>query len=463
MANALTNYAQQKYNDYSTLKQSALGDFSTASAQLKVAKSSYESLVSQVATLDNAIASKRLAMSEVNNMPSDIETLAEQLRQLLIDRRHQNGELAIAAQTVRFSELSVSLFETQIAQITQTLTEVNNELTAATQRQQHHDLWLATETEDAIDDVRDLATDLLAGNPITVAEGEENPADAYNAATARIENDFPALLLVRARARAALLNNRLASYQSYQNSINDDVLDHGAATEGSVGLVAQRTLQYEATELNLKSYALSSVGLYQHALSQLKSVVSSGTLTSAESARITSLELAADSDEITTENTLHEAREAVIAKRLDVQLAIIAAQQNDVNADPNSDSAVQTAQSELVALEADLVAAEVAHTTEFATSIDLWESAIPDALWANLHNYDAAQQTLTLLSNSDGSVLASAFTNAESALVVALTADDNSKKLDNVLTAAGKVAGSKNEYLQSNQQSLLLSAMRGDY
>jgi len=463
MAAALTTYYQDRYNSFVSLNDIALADFTAASDDLKSALASYQLAVDAGAELDSSIAAKRAEMSAASKMPSDVETLAEELRQLLIDRRHNTATIANAAEDFKFAEIAVTTTETRLAELDSLLTQSAAGLAAAQQRETQHDSWVSSEIEDDITVVRDLATALLAENPITVADGETNPADVLAAATARIDGDIPEVLLARARARAALAAGKLTEFQTYRASIDNDLFSHGASSSGSSGLLAQRWAEYEATESDLRNYALNSVNQYDLALNLLTSIGASQDLTQAESDRITEQTLAVDADEITTEATLHDARAAVAAQKLTVELAIVAARVADVNAVPTADPGVISAQDDLATMETDLASAEAAHTEEFASAIDLWEGAIPDAIWANLQAYDSAIGILTALSTSNASTLTTAFTNTEDALVIAAIADDNNIKLDQTLAAASTMANMNTEYISSVRQAVGLSAMRGDY
>ena len=463
MAAALTTYYQQRYDSFVSLKDIAQADFTTASNDLKLALGDYQSAVDEGAGLDRSIATKRSEMSAASNMPADVETLAEELRQLLIDRRHNTATIANAAEAFKFAETAVATAETRLAELDGLLTQAAADLAAVQQRETLHDTWVSSETEDAITVVRDLAADLLVENPITVDDGEINPADVLAAAKPRVEGDIPEVLLTRARARAALVAGKLTEFQTYRLSIDIEMSNHDVSSSGSSALVVERWTGYEAAENDLRNYALNSVSQYGLALSLLTSITESLELTLAEKDRITAQELAVDSDEITTEATLHDARAAVAAQKLTVELAIVVALVADVNADTAADADVITAQGDLANLEADLTAAETAHTTEFATAIDLWEGSIPDAVWANLQAYDSSIGILTVLSTSDAAALTTAFTDAEDAFALAATDDDNNIKLDQALSAASTTARLNTEYISSVQPSVGLSAMRGDY
>ncbi len=463
MAATLTDFVQQKYDGYVELIEQLKAELSKIRDEQKQTYARYENTLKEAMELDKAIAATRQEMSNSNNMPADIETLAEQLRQQLIERRHLAASLADLAQSVKFVDKNVSVEESLLVELTSTTSLWETDLEDATGLQQHQDNWVSSETEDAISAVRDIATALLAETPITVEEGETDPAVILSSATLRIQTDIPETLLNRARARASLQDEKIAAFESYDNTLTSEYLDHIASSSGSDGVVTQRWSEYQVANSHLRSYALKSVGRYQHAINQLGSVVNSQELTAAEIERINSLVLEPDSDELTTEQVLHEARDAVLVQQLEIELAVVAALKADVNADPSSDTDVQAAKDHLVTLSAELVAAESAHTAEFASNIDLWESAIPDPIWANLYAYDSSIEILTEISTSDSAALVAALSSAEDALVAALSSDDDDSKLNTVLTALSSRASVQAEYLSSVQTSISLSAMRGDY
>jgi len=463
MAAALTNFYQQKYDNYLLLRDAAQTEFTAASDELKLALDAYQSAVDAGSELDDMIAAKRKEMSAANIMPSDIEIMAGELRQLLTSRRHNSAAVSDAGGALKFAEILSETAGSRLAALNTLLVEAQADLTAAEQRQTHHDNWVSSDTEDAITVVRDLAVDLLAENPITVAEGEINPADVLAAATARVEADIPEVLRDRARARAVQVSDNVSEFESFRASITSDLLGHDASSNGAAGLMRQRQAEYQAAESDLKNYALKSVSRYDLALSLLTTIGESPELTQAESDRIAAQALAVDAVEMTTEAALHDARAAVAVQKLAVQLAIVAARVADINADPAVDAAVLSAQADLVSALADLDAAETAHTDEFADTVDLWEGAIPAGIWANLRAYDSAMEILTALSTSDAGPLTTAFTNAEDAFVAAATDNDNNLKLNQALVSASSIANQSADYIASVQQSVSLSAMRGDY
>ncbi len=463
MTAELTTFFQQRWDGYDALAQQARDDFSAWSDAIKSALLVYDAAVTTGSDLDRQISAKRLNMSAASNMPADVELLAEELRQLLIRRRHSTATIAGAAEILSFAKAELEVAQSSLNAYSQMLAVAETKLAAASKEEAYHGGWISTETEDAISAVRDLAIDLLAENPIAVEEGEINPADVLAAAAARIEGDIPDVLRARARDRAALALSRIAAFHNLDESIGDDVLNHGTSSKGSSGLLVQRRAEYETAENAFKQYALTSVSRYQLALSLLTSVADSRELTVAESDRISALTLAVDADEITTETALHLVLVAVDAKKLDVDLAIVAALVADIDADPLANAAVIATKGALTGLEADLVTAKTAHTQEFADALDSWEGAVPDAIWANLQAFDSAMAMLTAISTSDATPLTTDLINAKNALVSAADDDDDNRKLELALSAAASIAKRKTQHVTSVQQSVGLSAMRGDY
>jgi len=162
MAATLTDFVQQKYDGYVELIEQLKAELSKIRDEQKQTYARYENTLKEAMELDKAIAATRQEMSNSNNMPADIETLAEQLRQQLIERRHLAASLADLAQSVKFVDKNVSVEESLLVELTSTTSLWETDLEDATGLQQHQDNWVSSETEDAISAVRDIATALLA-------------------------------------------------------------------------------------------------------------------------------------------------------------------------------------------------------------------------------------------------------------------------------------------------------------
>lgn len=327
---------------------------------------------------------------------------------------------------------------------------------------------LSTVTEDyesLIADAAELdkATALLADSFVADPEEEINPAEVLSEATTRIEDDIPEVLRDRAKARVALISNRIADSLSIKNTSLSHALTQTTSSTGDSGLVAQRWSELENAHEQLGQYALTTVSQYNTAIDLLQSIVSSTDLSDSSSEAIEEAALAEDADAVTTETTLQAARAAVDAKQLELEEAIIDAVIADVNADPADDATVQAKESELSTLEDDLTSAESAHTAEFSTAMDLWEASVPDHIWNNFHNYEKAIALLTSVSTSAAASLVTAVTDAETALVTAMQTEDNNHRLTQFLESAAHLLTKEYDYLLSAEKSLSLSALRGDF
>ena len=463
MATGLTAFVQQKRDNYIALIQQAQLDFSIASQSLFSALDDYEVLIGEAAELDELISAIRQQMALVSNMPADINALAEELRTMLIDRRHNTAALADGGENVNQAKIIVAGHEADIVEVNKLLNAAEAELEKVELMGEHHSAWTASDLEDEITVVRDTSTALLTDSFTPDPDDEINPAEILATAKSRIESDIPEVLRDRARVRAGFITDKISGFQSVKDFTSTSLHSHIASMTGSSGLLKQRKAEYEIAENHLKHYALTSLDQYERAVNMLISIADSKELTPAESDVIAAMALAVDSDAVTTEAALHAARAAAAAKKIELEQADIAARIVDINSDPTSDADVQARQSELDTLESELAAAESAHTEAFELELDLWEAVIPNFIWANLQLYDTALALLSGLSSSDGGALTTAFTDAEALLVSTITTHDNNQKLSHYLKASADAAANRNNYLVNVRTSVSLSSMRGDY
>lgn len=463
MTAALTTHASQRRDGYQTLKQDAQSDFNTAKATQESAKSDYDSAVADAAELDKDIASLRRQLSASSNMPADIADLSEDLRDRLIERAHLTAAIARARQAHFNAKTQAELLQTRLATLASQLKDAEADLAKAELREARHTAWTDADLEDEIDTLRTIAGQLLDGSFTPDPEADSNPLDTLNNARNRVEVDIPQVLRNRARVRADQADAQIRAYRDLRDAIAGHYRSHRATAEGSSGRVARREAEFESAENDLKRYALTSIQNYAHAIELLQSVVDSAPLTDAASDAIAAAALAADSDEVATETALHDARRAVEDKELEVELAIVAARVNDINANPDDDPDVQARRAELTTLQSDLADANAAHTDAFATAMDIWEAAVPDAIWNNLHLYDRAVDLLTELRDSDRSPLVTALTDTESTLITALAQDDNNRRLRDYLCHSLSLAREESDFLARFSGALSISALRGDY
>lgn len=462
MATALIDYHQQKYDALVSQRQTTQLALKAANTALASARANQSVLAGTSAELSAAIGARRAQLANPNLMPADIEALAAELQALLISRRHNNADLLEAEAIIADNVAQFDVLTPQLARLHEAVTQAAGELAAAEQRGEQHAAWLGSDTVDAVTALQAAAQTLLdveGGGPVEA----DSPSATLAAAKARVDGDIPDALrdLARLRAEAVVMDVELQA--ELAAGLDALVQAQARSVAADAGLVAQRRAEYAAAEAALKNHALGLRDEFSRALGLLTAVASSPALTVAERSRITALALADDSDAITTANELVEAQAAVAAKRQDLQLAIAAARAADINADPYDDSSVQSEQSELDTREATLVDAVTAHTDAFADALDEWEGAVPDAIWANLHNYDQAIAALERVVDSDGATLASEFAAAETALIAALVVADDHQRLTLLLWREQALAAARAQQLQASAATRQLAAARGDY
>lgn len=462
MANTLIAHYQQKHNGLVTRKQTAQATFNAVSAQLKIEQEAHTALVDNNTELTSDIAKKRVQLASPSNMPADIEALAMQLRDLLIDRRHNTALLLEAEQHIDELQAQLDQLGEALNRLSKALSAAAGDLATAQRRGAQHADWVSAEVNDLISDLKNQAQALLNVDSGMGTVDPDGDTGLMDKARDRVNDDIPELLRSRARVRRAAVSADLARQRTLVAALKVHQRNQAVSVSADVGLLARRWAEYQEAEAALSTHAVSLGGELNRALNLFSSIVASARLTDPEKTRIDAVALTSDSDPITTEIALSDARAAVAAQALVLQLAITAALVSDIDADPMSDTTVQDERNELDTLEAALATAKSTHAPH-GDALDTWEGAVPDAIWANLHNYDQAIAALNKIVSSDGTALENAFTSAENALVLALSDIDTHQRLTARLADDTAVAESALESLASSAAARQLSATRGDF
>ncbi|MBC8290969.1 MAG: hypothetical protein H8E37_11705, partial [Planctomycetes bacterium] len=102
------------------------------------ALANYSTLVTEVASLDDDIAATRREIAAASS-PADIEALAEELEDLLIDLSLQKGKLIAASAQLNSAQTEADLAQEAVRQIEREVAEAAATLTEETARKEFHD------------------------------------------------------------------------------------------------------------------------------------------------------------------------------------------------------------------------------------------------------------------------------------------------------------------------------------
>lgn len=461
MATTLKGFAQESRDRYSAMGALAQSDYSQATDDLAAANSSYSTLVTEYAALERDIAAKRAAMAEEGLMPSDIEVLAGELRDLMIDLRAKRAELLEAEEAKIWLSHQKDQVEQQLSTLTSQVAAAEEGLTEAEDRDDQHTNWKQSVSDGDISTLQTRATELLDARAAGSEPEDEEEALIWNAKQ-RIDGDIPSVLLVRARERGAQIKNKFATLNGSRDDLEDRIGTQSAADSGVIGLSTQRWIAFERAEASFMSLVLQSQSHFDQVVALLTSVKQSTVLSAAETARTSDVSLAVDADAVVNEKARDDAQDDVSAKQAEIEEALLDAMVADINADPEIDPTVIAKRAELVPLEAALASAEGDYDAAMHNEMDLWEGAVPDHIWANLVAYDRAELLLTTLKDADAAALSAAMDAAESSLVAALEAEDEAARLNDALESGLDLAAAWSSELNNSYQAQMLSRVRGD-
>jgi len=461
MATTLKTFAEESRDRYSDMETAAQSDYSQATGDLAIANDSYATLVTEYAALESDIAAKRAAMAEESLMPSDIEVLAEELRDLLIDLRAKRAEILEAEENKIWLGHQKDQVEQQLSALTSQVAAAEEGLADAEDRDDQHTSWKQSVSDGDIAAIQARATELLDARSAGSEPEDEEEAAIWNAKQ-RVKDDIPEVLLIRARERGEQIQNKFAALNVARDGLEDRIGTQSAADNGAIGLSIQRWIDFERVEAAFMSLVLQSQSHFDQAVALLTSVVQSTELSAAETARISDVSLAVDADAVVNEKARDDAQDDVSAKQAEIEEALLDAMVADINADPETDATVIAKRAELVPLEAALASAEGDYDATMRSEMDTWEGAVPDHIWANVVSYDRAELLLTALKDADAAALSAAMDAAESSLVAALEAEDEAARLSDALESGLDLAAAWASELNNSYQAQMLSRVRGD-
>jgi hypothetical protein len=462
MASTLNEFANDLTDTYTDLKDEAQDALAQATQDLAEAQNDYDEVVAEYAELEKAIADKRAAMSKAL-MPADIELLASELRDLILQLRKKRVELHDAQEALDAAQRDRDLAERQLKRASSTLSEVQADRVLVEAREERHTEWKQKVSDGDLSDLAATATALLDAATDPPAEEDEEAVKNIKTATTRIAADIPADLLTRARERTQQTQTSLSDDRGLLDDVEDELGGHREANEGATGLVAKRWIAFERAEAAFQDFVVLSESRYQQALSLLKSVAESTELTPAEEDRITEVTLSGgDEEALTKEQARDQAQADVDAKDIEIELAIVQALIADVDADPEDDATVIAKRAELDTLNTTLTDKESDYSQTMRDNLDLWESAVPDHVWANVVAYDQAIVLLTGIKDGDTSALSAAMDSTELSLVQALEEEDKSERTDDFLEDSIESLTQHFEFIRNDHQQRLLGAVRGD-
>lgn len=463
MATTLKDYAQQRLNRYSAQQTSALNRFSQLSNDYAAALENHSNHTRAYAELAAQISDKRRAMSDGDLMPSEIEELASQLRDLLRQQRIEQGEVLAADEVQSLLHGARGEVEAQLSELKELVAEASAELQQETAREAKLAQWNAHLADDAFSDLQAQATAVLDAADEASEPGEEAPdARAIWQAKQRLGNDIPEVLLERARERAAVIDGRLDESAELLQWMEDKAATQGATDSGLSGVTAQRWLAFERAEEGYRATVTQGNSRYAQAMGLLAAINASEELSVAETQRIADTALAVDAEPLLKEQVRDQAQDAVYVAQNSVEMALAAAQIADIDTDPETIQAVIDARDELSTKEAELVAAESDYDAAMREAVDEWEGALSNHTWNNLINFDRAVALLKTVRDVDLTALSSAMESAQSSLVSALEAEDQALRRELVLEQAVGRSGGQFDVLSNAYTAQLISRIRGD-
>lgn len=464
---SLKELATQQHAQLQTQKTATQAVVDAAHADFVSTQQSHQTLLTEIADLEKEIEETRQALGNAL-MPSDGDSAVDDLRQLIIDFRRKRSTLLTSDDALDDAKTVVEFRQADLVDIESRLHAAATELKAATNRDDLHQSWQTQLGIEPMSAIRADATNVLA---LTAPAGEDdeeklNNIATYAAAKARVEQDIPESLRLRATARGERMEKQLDSIRATSSSADTLVAIHLKNTNGPAANVEKLNAEFLAAESRLRSYVTHALEHLAGASSLANQVNSSIELTVAETEEIDGTsdpDLVTDGEAaIAVEKDRDEKQQAVADAEAALNNKIVELKAADIDVDISANAEVTTLQGELDTAQGELVTAEAALTQGVKNSLDKWEAAVPDPVWKNLVRFNTATQTLNELKDTDPADLTDAMNDAEAALIAGLTAADKNSRTFDFLTDNKDSGILRLRRAEQTHQVRVLGAVRGD-
>ena len=471
----------------------------------------------ELASLEAQAASIRQKLSVIAT-PADGEALLDALEQTTVRIRATQaaivkiqGRFSIATANMAQAQTELAAAAVQQQQATAALVEAVDSNTAR------------EELSNALGNPPLTEVNLKAGKALD--ESDPVDGVAFKEAKERIEGDIPPKLIERAHARREqerkLINDELKEYRDAE----DAVLKEGATNGGLAKVAEQARAVFKRAEEAARDFVGGAESRLAQAKAALVQVgdPDQSPLTPEQKARITDPALEADREAAAgDEETLHTTvakdlsdkqallDEAILKAKADPSAAnlqavndardevdaaqtafdtadqawrdketLLGAAVDNVEAkqaalagaiqqavaggnDPETDPDVIQAKDDVTAAENARKTAEDDYKASPHGTLDLWETAVPDATWRLFEKYEHAVETLNALKNANPATLKNDLKTTEEAYVAARFAADKSSSVLAQLTAEQSHRAVRQDGAQRTADARLFSALRGD-
>ncbi len=307
---------QQQVLDRSILSKTAVqqsladlrSDDPTVDVSIVNGKARKKAWLGWLESLVRAIHSKRVAMSDPGLSPADVESLAGEVRTLLIKRRGAQSFINDETRVIGEGEARLSEMGGWLEELNQDVAAAAAGLESATQRHEQHQEWFGKLTEAPLTDLKTAADQML------------NAADGpFKLAEARVNGDIPEKLRSRALARMNVVFESEKIGASALSGLDAAYDTKNQEDQKLSGAAEEKLSVYQTAVDALEDLVVNGPSKLQIAESMLNAIVTSEAMTTAQSAQVNALVTAAGVDaHLALEDTRNTKQKALDKARYDL-------------------------------------------------------------------------------------------------------------------------------------------------
>lgn len=438
---------QAKAQALVTSAQAAMAD---AQDKLATAIKNRDQAAKDVADLAQEMAGLRAQLKNIV-VPADAQPLIVQLTSDMTAMRGKQEALLDANEDLLYRQRGITRASAQIAAAAAVLASANVGLTTAKADAASRQSLRDAITQPPLDTMKADAAAAMAGLEFTDAQGKLRG------------HDIPNELFDRAIQRgdeAAAVVDATRTHANWAENVMNEALD---ATQGQSGAVASAKTTFTRSRDAFETYVATAKQRYDQALGLLTSIPGGPSPSTAEQAQISDATKQADRDAaLTNEKSVADNQAAYGAAQASVDLATWEAIRTNPDADPSTDTNVKTAVSYRdTTIKPKLDAATAAFTPAMQSTLDEWQTDVPDSTWMLVSNFQVANAILTDLSNTDPTQLQTQMDADELPYGQALSDQAQSERAALLLANAIQDSADWRDAMSRTEAETISTAVRG--
>jgi len=446
----VVDYASDRKTKAQAAAANAQAAMADALVKLAASESAHEASLKDVSDLTLEMVDLRRQLQAIV-VPGTAQPILDQLAADLTTMRGKREALLDAEEDLFYRQRAIDRAQAQLSRANAVLASATAGKDAADADEADRQKLRDAIKQPPLKTMKATATALVAGAVYSAAQnylrGGAIPSGLFDRAIRRGDEAAATIDAARLSARWA------------ENVLNEDL----NATQGQAGAITAAKTAFQRSQDAYRNYVVTAKARFDLAQALLTAIPSGPLPSAAEAALINdNTKQAARDTALANEAALAQAQAAFDGAQASVDKAIWEAERANPDTEPNTDANVQAAVAlRDGAIKTALTQATSDFTTGMQTTLDEWQTDVPESTWGLVSDFQIANAILVDLANTDPKALQTQMDNDEQPYAQALSDQAQNERAMLLLTDAVQDSADKRDAVTRTTVATTSSAVRG--